>query len=65
MDRSEGERRPAERAADQPETEGSRASRSRRSVTRPSAERAGAGRQRTAQTKKQSRRRREVFFAER
>ena len=33
MDRSEGERRPAERAADQPETEGSRASRSRRSVT--------------------------------
>lgn len=33
MDRSEGERRGAQRPADQPETEGSRPSRSRRSVT--------------------------------
>ena len=34
MDRIEGERRAARRPEDQPETEGSRASRSRRSVTR-------------------------------
>ena len=33
MDRSEGERRGARRPSDQPETEGSRPSRSRRSVT--------------------------------
>ncbi|MCI6364766.1 hypothetical protein [Intestinimonas butyriciproducens] len=33
MDRSEGERRAAKRPKDQPESEGSRASRSRRSVT--------------------------------
>ena len=33
MDRSDGERRGAQRPADQPETEGSRPSRSRRSVT--------------------------------
>ena len=38
MDRSEGERRAAQRPADQPETEGSRASRSRRSVTAQSTE---------------------------
>ena len=43
MDRSEGERRGAQRPADQPETEGSRPSRSRRSVT-GSAEASGAGR---------------------
>ena len=33
MDRREGERRAAERPGDQPEPEGSRPSRSRRSVT--------------------------------
>ena len=38
MDRSEGERRAARRPKDQPETEGSRASRSRRSVTAQSTE---------------------------
>ena len=38
MDRSEGERRAAKRPKDQPESEGSRASRSRRSVTKRSAE---------------------------
>ena len=38
MDRSEGERRAARRPKDQPETEGSRASRSRRSVTARSTE---------------------------
>ena len=38
MDRSEGERRAARRPKDRPETEGSRASRSRRSVTARSAE---------------------------
>ena len=37
MDRSEGERRAARRPKDQPETEGSRASRSRRRVTARSA----------------------------
>ena len=38
MDRSEGERRAARRPKDQPETEGSRASRSRRTVTAQSTE---------------------------
>ena len=38
MDRSEGERRAAKRPKDQPESEGSRASRSRRSVTAQSTE---------------------------
>ena len=38
MDRSEGERRAARRPKDQPETEGSRASRSRRSATAQSTE---------------------------
>ena len=43
MDRSEGERRTAQRSADQPETKGSRAWCSRRSVTKRSAEDRRAG----------------------
>ncbi len=53
MDRREGERRAAERPADQPEPEGSRPPRSRRSVTR-SVKRPGAGQQRSPETKKQA-----------
>ena len=43
MDRSEGERRAARRPKDQPESEGSRASRSRRSVTGEKRGAPGAG----------------------
>ena len=54
MDRSEGERRAARRPKDQPETEGSRASRSRRSVTARSAEAASRG-DKTGRRRRQNR----------